>query len=162
MQATSHRAKPAAPGPRLCCPGNCSSRGWTLTEMLICVALFGVLTALALPAYQEQQRLARRSDGHAALLQLQTDQLRWRSMNDSHTDSLTDLGWHSDLSPLGHYRINLIEATAEGYAAQAIGLGSQSADRKCSPLHLRWSGSATAIWGAGQEPNSDPHRCWQR
>ena len=49
------------------------SRGWTLTEMLVCLALLGILAALALPAYQEQQRLARRSDGQAALLQLQTD-----------------------------------------------------------------------------------------
>ena len=51
-------------------------RGWTLTEMLVCLALLGILAALALPAYQEQQRLARRSDGQAALLQLQTDQAR--------------------------------------------------------------------------------------
>lgn len=136
--------------------------GWTLTEMLVCLALFGVLTGLALPAYQEQQRVARRSDGHAALLQLQNDQVRWRSENESHTESLTDLGWQSDLSPSGHYRIRVVEATADGYAVQAIGLGGQSHDRRCTPLHLRWQGSATAVWGAGEQLDSDPNRCWRR
>jgi len=157
-----HRVKATVSRPRLMHPFRSCMQGWTLTEMLVCVALFGVLSALALPAYEEQQRLARRSDGQAALLQLQTDQVRWRSMNDSHTESLTDLGWHSDLSPSGHYRIRMIEANAEGYAAQAIGVGPQSTDRKCSPLHLRWQGSATAVWGAGQQMDSDPNRCWRR
>lgn len=162
MHHTPQRVQTFAPGHRQIRPHAGSILGWTLTEMLICVALFGVLTALALPAYQEQQRLARRSDGQAALLQLQTDQVRWRSMNERHTESLTDLGWQSDLSPSGHYRIRMIEANSDGYAAQAIGLGAQSSDRKCSPLHLRWQGSATAIWGAGEQMDSDPNRCWRR
>lgn len=162
MPAGAHQDPPSASGLHRDRAEDCASRGWTLTEMLICVALLGSLTALALPTYQDQQRMARRSDGQAALLQLQTDQVRWRSMNERHADSLADLGWRSDLSPSGHYRIRLIEATADGYVAQAIGLGSQSADRRCSPLHLRWQGSATAIWGAGEQVDSDPHRCWRR
>lgn len=160
---------PTSPGPGSTAVAHCriarpqrAPRGLTLTEMLISVALLAVLTALAVPAYQEQQRVARRSDGQAALLQLQSDQVRWRSLHDSHTDSLLDLGWTSDRSPSGHYRIRLLEATAEGYVAQAIGLGGQAEDRRCSPLHLHWQGSATAIWGAGEHLDSDPNRCWRR
>lgn len=138
------------------------SRGWSLTEMLVCLALLGILAALALPAYQEQQRVARRGDGHAALLQLQTDQARWRSMHDSHAQSLTALGWSSDLSPQGHYRIRLIESTADAYTAQAVALGVQAADHACTPLQLRWQGSAHVVLGAGASPDSDVARCWRR
>ena len=138
------------------------SRGWTLTEMLVCLALLGILAALALPAYQEQQQLARRSDGQAALLQLQTDQARWRSMHDGHAQTLTALGWTSELSPLGHYRIRLIESTADTYTAQAVAVGAQAADHACTPLQLRWHGSAHVVLGAGASPESDVARCWRR
>ena len=139
-----------------------NSRGWTLAELLIVVALMGLLAALAVPTYQQQQQQARRSDGQAALLQLQIDQARWRSSHDSHADNLSALGWASDQSPQGHYQIRLIEATPDGYSAQAIALNKQAADRDCTPLHLRWQASATAVFGAGQHLDSDPHRCWRR
>ncbi len=141
------------------CP---QSRGWTLAELLITVALMGLLAALALPTYQQQQRQARRSDAQAALLQLQIDQARWRSAHDSHADSLTALGWASDRSPQGHYQIRLVEANPEGYSAQAIALNKQAADRDCTPMRLSWQDSATTVFGAGEQLDSDPHRCWRR
>lgn len=143
-------------------PLSTRSQGWTLAELLISLALMSVLAALALPAYQQQQRQARRTDGQAALLQLQMEQARWRGTHDSYADSLSALGWASDRSPLGHYQITLSDATAEGYTAQAIGLVGQAADRDCSPLRLSWQGTATATFGAGEYPDSDPARCWRR
>ena len=145
-----------------CSTRSIRSTGWTLTELLISLALMSVLAALALPAYQQQQRQARRTDGQAALLQVQMEQARWRGSHDHYADSLTALGWSSDLSPLGHYQITLSDATADGYTAQAVGLFGQAADRDCNPLRLSWQGTATAIFGAGEYPDSDPARCWRR
>jgi type IV pilus assembly protein PilE len=143
-------------------PPGTLGRGWTLAEMLICLALVSVLAAIALPAYQQQQRQARRSDGQAALVQLQIDQARWRGQHDRHADTLSALGWASDRSPQGHYQIRLTEASAEGYSAMAVALGGQAADQDCTPLRLRWEGTATAVFSAGPHMDSDPARCWRR
>ncbi len=141
--------------------GHCS-HGWTLAELLISLALMSVLAALALPAYQQQQRQARRTDGQAALLQLQMEQVRWRGTHERYAESLSALGWASDRSPQGHYQITLSDATTDGYTAQAIGLLGQAADRDCNPLRLSWQGTAAATFGAGEYPDSDPARCWRR
>jgi type IV pilus assembly protein PilE len=139
-----------------------SARGWTLAELLLSLALMGVLAAVALPTYQQQQRQARRGDGQAALLQLQVDQVRWRNTNGTYATSLSELGWARGLSPQGHYQITLTEASTDGYTAEATGLGSQAADRECARLRLRWQGPATAVFSAGAHPDSDPAACWRR
>ena len=138
------------------------TRGWTLTELLISLALMGTLAALALPAYLQQQRQARRSDAQSALQQLQMDQARWRSQHDTYADSLAALGWPSDLSPRGQYQISIPQADAEGYTLEALPLGAQAIDRDCSPLRLTWRGSASATLSAGEHPDSDPQRCWRQ
>ena len=46
-----------------------SQRGFTLIEMMIVVAMVGILTAVALPSYQEYLRRSARSEAKAGLLQ---------------------------------------------------------------------------------------------
>ena len=152
-----HQAKP-----RLRTASPTCSQGWTLTELLISLALMGTLAALALPAYLQQQRQARRSDAQLALQQLQIDQARWRSQHERYADSLAALGWSSDLSPRGQYQISIPQADAEGYTLEALPLGAQALDRDCSPLRLTWRGSASATFSAGANPDSDPQRCWRQ
>src|SRR5688572_32857393 len=43
-------------------------RGFTLMELMIAVVVVGVLTAIALPSYQEHVRRAKRAEGKTALL----------------------------------------------------------------------------------------------
>ena len=137
-------------------------RGWTLAELMMALAVMGVLATLAVPNFLQQQRNARRSDGYAALVQIQVDQARWRSSHDSHADSLSALGWSTDRSGQGHYLISLINVDADGYTALATATGGQAQDRACTPLRLTWSGSASAVFGAGEHVDSDPNRCWRR
>ncbi|MCP4091353.1 MAG: prepilin-type N-terminal cleavage/methylation domain-containing protein, partial [Gammaproteobacteria bacterium] len=46
------------------------SRGFTLIELMIVVAIVGILAAIAYPSYQEQVRKSRRADANGALLGL--------------------------------------------------------------------------------------------
>ena len=63
--------------------------GFTLIEVLIAVAIVGILLAIGLPAYQEQIAKSRRAEGKSALLK--TIQLQERNYTAQGTYT-TDLG----------------------------------------------------------------------
>jgi len=136
--------------------------GWTLSELLVSLALLAVLAAVALPAFQAQQRQARRSDAQSALQQLQLSQARWRGTHSSHAADLASLGWVSDLSPGGHYRLAIEDANGEGYSLIATPIGTQARDSACAPLRLTLLHMATVVLSSGAERVGDPGRCWRQ
>ena len=69
---------------------NQTESGFTLIELLIAVVIVGVLTAVALPAYQDFVKSSRRADARNALLALQIAQERYRSNGTSYA-TLTQL-----------------------------------------------------------------------
>ncbi|WP_305000411.1 type IV pilin protein [Thiohalobacter thiocyanaticus] len=77
--------------------------GFTLIELMIVVAIIGILAAIAYPAYQDQMRKARRSDAHAALTQAAALQERIYMDTNSYSNDIDDIGGNT--SPEGYYTI---------------------------------------------------------
>ena len=136
--------------------------GWTLSELLVSLALLSLLMAVALPAYQAQQRQARRIDAQSALQQLQLEQARWRGTQSSHAADLTSLGWTSELSAGGHYRLTIEDANSEGYTLIATPIGPQARDNTCAPMRLQLRHMATVVMSSGGDLAGDPGRCWRQ
>jgi type IV pilus assembly protein PilE len=57
------------------------TRGFTLIELMIVVAIVAILAAITLPSYQESVRKARRVEGRSALTQLMQQQERYYSLH---------------------------------------------------------------------------------
>ena len=78
------------------CPTPRVSQGFTLIELMIAVAIVGILAAVALPSYQRSIMKGRRVDAKAATLDLAAREERYFSVNNTYTNSAVSLGfrWH--------------------------------------------------------------------
>ncbi len=148
--------------------------GFTLIELMIAVAVVGIVVAVALPSYNSSIRKSRRTDAFTALHAVQMAQERWRANNPTYSNQLTAAATATPpgLAQLattanGHYTISLDAVSATGYSALAtpVSTSSQAQDGPCSRLRVRVEagniryGSAAATGSFDESPGN---RCWSR
>ena len=140
------------------------TRGFTLIETMVAVAVTGILGSVAWPSLEGHLQRARRADALLALLQSQLAQERYR-VNNPRYGSLVEIGV-SATSPSGHYALVVESADDGGFALRAEATGRQSRDAACRVLRLSGSGAtpayasgATSAAANGADIN---RRCWNR
>ncbi len=125
------------------------SRGFTLIELMIVLAVIAIILAIALPSYQEQVRKGRRADAARAVGQLQLDLERWRAENPSYANC-AGVGCGSGAYPTApasnFYTITPSGATGTEYIITAAPAGVQAGDRCGNLVARRNVSNGKPIW----------------
>jgi type IV pilus assembly protein PilE len=140
------------------------TRGFTLVESMVAVAVAGILGSVAWPSLEGHLQRARRADALLALMQTQLAQERYR-LDHLRYGSLAEIGLPAT-SPGGHYAIVVESADAAGFALRAEATGRQARDATCRVLRLSsgsaspsYASGATSAAGNGTDTN---RRCWNQ
>lgn len=114
--------------------------GFTLIEVLIVVAILGILALIALPAYRNYIFDARRVEAQAFMHELALRQERWRTNNTTY-GTTANVG--ADADTLDFYNFAIGNNTGTTYTITATPQGAQAGDR-CGNLTLNQAGTRGA------------------
>lgn len=123
--------------------------GFNLIELMVVVAVIGIIAAVAYPAYQEQVRKSHRADCAGALTSLGSSMERFFTVNNTYLGAGAGGGntgaptIFSTTCPIDGgettYNLTIQAATASTYSVQAAPVGRQASD-KCGTLTLTNTG----------------------
>ncbi len=125
-----------------------------MIELMVTVAIIGILAAVALPSYRSSVLKSARSEGKSALLEVATRQEQYYLDNKTYTATITDLGITA-LTESGNYSVSAAATTniAINYTLTATPQGGQADDTDCANLTLTSNG----VKGASGTDTAD---CW--
>lgn len=135
---------------------NRSGKGFTLVELMVVVAILGVITAIAYPSYVEFVRKSNRSEAKAELSdvaqRLQRCYTTYAAYNDNRCPIYADLVDDGLISQgRGFYKVTISSATRTTYTLTATAIvAPQTADTNngCNAMTLNYQGvrSPAVCW----------------
>jgi type IV pilus assembly protein PilE len=137
-----------------------SQAGFTLIELMVTVALLGILTSVAYPSFMDSVRKSNRNDAKTALARAVAAQERFFATNGGYSDVVTNIGFAADgLTEHGHYVITAAAGAtgdiASSYVVTATAASGdmQADDTNCTVYSMNSLGVKTP------SPTANT-RCW--
>lgn len=144
-----------------------STRGFTLIEVMITVAIVGILAAIAYPSYQSYILRSHRSEGMALLSEAAARMERYYAQNSTYaTATPSRLGLTSTAnattvnSANGYYSLSLGTPSATTYSLSATPQNAQTADT-CGILTLDSTGLRGAANKTATTDAATVSNCWR-
>jgi type IV pilus assembly protein PilE len=131
------------------------AKGFTLIEVMIVVAIVAILASIALPAYQDSVRKAKRGDAKGALMGFANAMERYYTTNTTFTGAASGGGntgaptIFSTQVPVdggtAYYNLTISAATASTYTLTATATGTMAGDGNFTLTNTgarTWKGAA--------------------
>ena len=130
-----------------------SQKGFSLIELMIAVAVIGILAAVAYPAYQDYVIRSKRGDAITALTDLRIAQEKFRANNIEFASAANNVGGTDySVSPGGYWDVEILTSDSANFTARATNKSPHS-DPDCSSFYVNRSGASYASASA---------YCWER
>ncbi len=137
-------------------------KGFTLIELMIIVVVIAILSAIAMPAYQEQIAKAKRADAAGTLVTAAQALERYYTSNGTYLDAGGNLAavFPTQVPDNGaaYYTVSAVSAGANNFTLRATRTGSMSSD-PCGNLELSSTGTRSLN---GNDAGRDVAGCWRR
>ena len=136
-----------------------TNRGFTLIELMIAVAIIGIIMAIALPSYQEHVVRTRRVAAGACLVELSQFMERHYTTNMTYNGAvLTTPACTTELASFYTFSFSSGEPTLSTFGIKADPINNQlNSDSKCATLEINQLGQKTST---GTLSSTDP-ACWR-
>jgi type IV pilus assembly protein PilE len=143
--------------------------GFTLIELMVTVAIVGILATIAATSYQSQVMRSRRTEARSAILDLAGREEKLFSTTNVYSASPTTLGYGTGTatfpinvgsSGTDYYQVTVVTPDpAQGgapntYSITATPINGQVADTTCTSLSVNQLGQQTAM------PVANAATCW--
>ena len=130
-----------------------NNKGFSLVELMVVLAIIGVLSAIAYPSYDSYMKKSRRADAKIALQAMADKQERFYLQNNTYTTNTANVGGTG--TEKNYYVLSIDSADVNAFAltATAVAGGAQATDTTtnngdCTVIQLTSAGAKT------------PNACW--
>lgn len=132
-------------------------KGFTLIELMIVVAIIGILASIVYPSYRDSVMRSNRSEGQRELMRIANLEEQFFIDFRTYTATMTDMKLNADpfITEGGYYKIDAVinDAGVNTFTLKATALGAQAlGDAECLEFTITDTGAKNAT-SAG---------CWEK